>query len=394
MGPDEQLRQLAERVPAPPPGNASDTFRRGQHRRRRKQVIAGSAAAAVVAVVAMGAGALFDTAPQLPDIADQPEQVESVDDVQPDGWVVLRAGGLELSVPPDWQVHTVEPAPESAGQAGPCAYDLYGGIENLYGGIENSGGERSSPLAVVYPMETTGMCRAIGLPDSPPERPSLVLYAGVATPDDEGVRPQNTVEERIGGVRMLRVESEPHEHIVEFQQRDGRGGLLVSHLDDPIVQQVLDTLRPTADQEEPSEDRASDPPEAKEPVTRTSTPEGESVVELVFDRAEVSLDEPVSFWLANRGEVDLSYGLAFAVERWDDGRWVEVPWPEDFVAPALLEPLPVEEESTAQRWPLDDQDHASPGWYRITWEARWEDEPDYQEPAVEIDVAALFEVVD
>ena len=212
----------------------SELVARGRRRRLRRHAagtVAGAATAVLVGIVVLQAVPTESG----PEILDQPEELEG-DGIRPNGWVVLRAGDLEVSVPPDWQVHTVEPAPDPGAQAGPCASDLYGGIAN-------STQELTAPLAVVYPMETTGMCRAIGLPDRPPEQPSLVLHAAVASDGAEVVAPHEGSEERIGSVNMLRLESEPHGHIAEFQRRDGQGGLLVSHLDDPIVQQVLETLR-------------------------------------------------------------------------------------------------------------------------------------------------------
>jgi hypothetical protein len=235
MALDEQLRELANRVPPPPPGDATSVVRRGRRRRRARRAVTVTAAVSVVAVLGVGAASLLDTPPRLPEVADQPDRTET-GDTHPAGWVVLRAGELSVSVPPDWQVNTVEPAPDPGAQAGPCAYDLYGGIGD-------AAREMAAPLAVVYPMETTGVCRAIGLPDRPPEQPSLVLYAGIATGWSDDAPPHDASEERIGSVDMLRLEGEAHEHFAAFQRRDGRGGLLVSHLDDPIVQEVLASLR-------------------------------------------------------------------------------------------------------------------------------------------------------
>jgi hypothetical protein len=68
MAVDEQLRQLAERVPAPPPGDADALFRRGVRRRRVRQ---GAGTMAVVAVLGIGVLTLVGD-PSLPDIADRP----------------------------------------------------------------------------------------------------------------------------------------------------------------------------------------------------------------------------------------------------------------------------------------------------------------------------------
>lgn len=68
MALDEQLRQLAERVPAPPSGDADALFRRGVRRRRVRQAAGG---VAVVAVLGIGVLTLVGN-PSLPDIADRP----------------------------------------------------------------------------------------------------------------------------------------------------------------------------------------------------------------------------------------------------------------------------------------------------------------------------------
>ncbi|MCA1784248.1 MAG: hypothetical protein LC679_19370 [Intrasporangiaceae bacterium] len=49
MALDEQLRQLADEVPAPSPGDASAVMRRGVRRRRTRQAIGVVAGVAVVA---------------------------------------------------------------------------------------------------------------------------------------------------------------------------------------------------------------------------------------------------------------------------------------------------------------------------------------------------------
>ncbi len=68
MALDEQLRQLAERVPAPPSGDADALFQRGVRRRRVRQAAGG---VAVVAVLGIGVVTLVGN-PSLPDIADRP----------------------------------------------------------------------------------------------------------------------------------------------------------------------------------------------------------------------------------------------------------------------------------------------------------------------------------
>jgi hypothetical protein len=71
MALDEQLRQLADRVAAPPPGDPGTLYDRGRRRRRRAQ--AGRLTATVAALVVLGVGAanLIDRSPRI-DVADQP----------------------------------------------------------------------------------------------------------------------------------------------------------------------------------------------------------------------------------------------------------------------------------------------------------------------------------
>lgn len=71
MALDERLRQLADEVPAPPPGDATTAFRRGRRRRRVRQVAGVAAAVSVVAVLGVGVGSLVG-GPTLPDITDRP----------------------------------------------------------------------------------------------------------------------------------------------------------------------------------------------------------------------------------------------------------------------------------------------------------------------------------
>jgi hypothetical protein len=71
MALDEQLRQLADRVPAPPPGDAAASFRRGVRRRRVRRAGGVAAAVAVVAAIAGGVGPML-AGPTLPSIADRP----------------------------------------------------------------------------------------------------------------------------------------------------------------------------------------------------------------------------------------------------------------------------------------------------------------------------------
>jgi hypothetical protein len=240
MALDEQLRELANRVPDPLAGDATLMFRRGQRRRRARQAVNLSAVASVVAGVAVlggGVASLLDTQPRLPEVADQPDQ--SDDHIgHPEGWVVLRAGDLEISVPSDWHVETREsPASQDTLLAGPCAHDLYGELDDRAGQID-------SPQAIIHLTETNGICRLVALwPDRPPAHPGLVLYAGIAEGWGTDVPPNEASHVRIGAVDMFSLPVEGFDHVARFQRRDGRSGLLVSHLDDSLVQEVLSTLR-------------------------------------------------------------------------------------------------------------------------------------------------------
>lgn len=69
---DEQLRQLADRVPPPPPGDASAVVDRGVRRRRGRRAAGATAVTlGVVAVVALAA-ALAGGDAQAPEVADHP----------------------------------------------------------------------------------------------------------------------------------------------------------------------------------------------------------------------------------------------------------------------------------------------------------------------------------
>jgi hypothetical protein len=71
MALDEQLRELANRVPPPPPGDATSVFRRGRRRRRVRHVAGAATVIVMVAALGVSVGYLFD-GPTLLDIADRP----------------------------------------------------------------------------------------------------------------------------------------------------------------------------------------------------------------------------------------------------------------------------------------------------------------------------------
>lgn len=86
---DEQLRQLAEQVPAVPPSDAAALFRRGVRRRRVRQGVSVAVVVVALGAVAVGVSSLGDT-PVVPDIADLPpaptvpDVEESTDVAEPD----------------------------------------------------------------------------------------------------------------------------------------------------------------------------------------------------------------------------------------------------------------------------------------------------------------------
>lgn len=220
---------------------------RRRTRRRTASVVA------VVVLVAAGvpvvASTVGDPAPP-PAITDRPEGRD--DAVVPDGWVTLTAGELAVSVPPDWRLEvrnelppTPDGHPEPALLGGPCVGDLY-----LPAGDE-------APRAVVSPQPTSGLCNLLE-PSGPPAAPGLVLYDEVhISPEDEEYPGQSWLRsagasgERttIGhDVEVWRTDvgggpDGADGFYTSFVATDGGGGLYVSHLDDPVVQRVLASVR-------------------------------------------------------------------------------------------------------------------------------------------------------
>lgn len=200
-------------------------------RRARWLVVAVSSASAVLAAAALLA-VMLANASQVPEIVEEVPMSGTRKSPATQDWQRLAAGNLSIAVPPDWDLNVVEPHRPEVIQGGPCAYDLYGGVEGL------SGKGMPRPRAVVYPSETTGVCRAIRLPDRAPQRPSLVIYAGAPGRYDELDLRRIGVQARIGDVEARRIQ---HEHYVEFVLTDHPGGLWVSHPEDPVVQRILET---------------------------------------------------------------------------------------------------------------------------------------------------------
>lgn len=76
------------------------------------------------------------------------------------------------------------------------------------------------------------------------------------------------------------------------------------------------------------------------------------------------------------------YGrLLFTVERWDGERWVDVPWAEHLVFPAIGIVLRPGGSTDPQQWPTEGV-HVEPGWYRAVKSASYED-PEHAHPKVE-----------
>lgn len=109
MALDEQLRQLADEVPAPPPGDASAAFRRGVRRRRSRRTVGVVAAVVVVAVLGVGTASLVE-GPTALDIAERPPAPnEPRDDgvtALPEDWpVIVEPPALTVSSEePEWAV--------------------------------------------------------------------------------------------------------------------------------------------------------------------------------------------------------------------------------------------------------------------------------------------------
>lgn len=110
MALDEQLRQLADAVPTPSPGDASAVMRRGVRRRRTRQTIGVTAGVAVFAVLGFGAASIL-RGPTLPPIADQPPSTTDQPDDEQSPWsddwpVITEPPSLPVSgaIPFEWSV--------------------------------------------------------------------------------------------------------------------------------------------------------------------------------------------------------------------------------------------------------------------------------------------------
>ena len=136
---------------------------------------------------------------------------------------------------------------------------------------------------------------------------------------------------------------------------------LVSLLVAPLVAGCVGSPGP-----DPAPDRA---------IASRETPRGTASIELVVEPEEIGLDDTVSIRLVNRGEVALTTGLPFGVERREGNRWVEVPWPENVAFPLIGIVLRPGGSTEPQEWP-DFGIQVEPGLYRAAKSATYEDPED------------------
>lgn len=100
------------------------------------------------------------------------------------------------------------------------------------------------------------------------------------------------------------------------------------------------------------------------------TKHGLAVFDLAVEPRQVEPDGHVSIRMVNRGEVRLGIGSGFTVQRWEGGRWVDVPFPDGMVF-FSNEPL-LEAGATSDwhhTWPVTHLGETAPmqaGWYRVT----------------------------
>lgn len=203
--------------------------------------------AAVVAVTLAVAVALaVDRDPATPGGAVAPVAAgeAAAEVVVPDGWLTVTGGGLAVSFPPDWRVErpwAIPPEMEEGGSlGGPCAADLV--RPHLADDAPYEG-----PVAVVLDVGTDGTCD--GADQAVPQHPALLLYTEVREPGggprvDLVEARRDGTEERIGSVEVLRRDTD--DGVTRFVATHQTGGLWVSFPDDPIVQQILATVRPAA----------------------------------------------------------------------------------------------------------------------------------------------------
>lgn len=220
--------------------------RKAQRTRMRHIVLAAGLSTISIVVTAAVVLSVWEMGDPVPPVIAPPADEETPeppdeDDATAAGWQDLSAGDLTVTVPTDWTIITVE-EPQGSGDgvesAGPCPYDLHGGLEDRR--IDDG------PLAYVIPDPTDGGCRTIEM--AAPPHPGVLLHAGLGEHGDAGelrVRAERDgVRDRIGTVEVWRVTDDWLTRFVPVDP-DVRGGLWVSHLDDPVVQEILDSVRLT-----------------------------------------------------------------------------------------------------------------------------------------------------
>jgi hypothetical protein len=104
-------------------------------------------------------------------------------------------------------------------------------------------------------------------------------------------------------------------------------------------------------------------PAADQGVVRRDTRHGQAALELVLEPKTIAVGERVTIRLFNRGETELLTGYAFEVERWEETRWVRVPWPKNTGFRLLGIGLRPGASTDPQHWPIEGI-RVSPGCYR------------------------------
>lgn len=131
-------------------------------------------------------------------------------------------------------------------------------------------------------------------------------------------------------------------------------------------------------------------------IDSLQTKRGRAAFDLAVEPREVEPDGQVSIRSVNRGEVRLGMGTGFTVERWEEGQWVDVPFPDGAARSHVI--LFLEPGATSDwdhTWPLRhlDSESMQPGWYRVTKSATIEHRGgDRSEDARELVAHALFRV--
>lgn len=133
-------------------------------------------------------------------------------------------------------------------------------------------------------------------------------------------------------------------------------------------------------------------------IVRQDTSDGQAAVELVVESDLIRVGETITFYLANHGEVPLTAGLGFEVERWDGQGWSEFPPPQQAdgqvsAVPAIGFLVDPGTTTEPQRWPEEPWEMVEAGRYRLVKDVSYE-RPNADEPDVELTVAQEFAVHD